>query len=128
MWTDDESFLLTLADRRIIDDDRMSVERPFTKDWNLHIRNVRYSDQGRYICQINTEPVKTKHVQLVVLGEYREFRLTNDQIVVVTQVGLSDHVHAYSSLYTIYRPPTFASKFPATGNIAVMQYNNHFKL
>ncbi|KAK3610191.1 hypothetical protein CHS0354_038829 [Potamilus streckersoni] len=67
VWTDQWSTLLTLDDRRIIDDTRISIERPYTKDWNLHIRKVEYKDRGPYTCQINTNPVKTKSVMLNVL-------------------------------------------------------------
>ncbi|XP_005092372.1 limbic system-associated membrane protein isoform X5 [Aplysia californica] len=70
VWTDQFSTLLTYQDRRIIDDERLSVERPYTRDWNLHIRDVRYSDQGIYNCQINTTPVKIKTINLVVLGRH----------------------------------------------------------
>ncbi|CAG5130423.1 unnamed protein product, partial [Candidula unifasciata] len=66
VWTDQWSTLLTYEDRRIIDDERLSVERPFTKDWNLHIRDVKHKDQGLYNCQINTNPVKIKTVNLKV--------------------------------------------------------------
>ncbi|KAL3867418.1 hypothetical protein ACJMK2_044620 [Sinanodonta woodiana] len=67
VWTDQWSTLLTLDDRRIIDDTRISIERPYKKDWNLHIRKVEYKDKGPYTCQINTNPVKTKTVMLNVL-------------------------------------------------------------
>ncbi|XP_059141251.1 limbic system-associated membrane protein-like [Physella acuta] len=67
VWTDQVSTVLTLEDRRIIDDERISLERPYTRDWNLHIRDVRYSDQGIYNCQINTNPVRLKTINLIVL-------------------------------------------------------------
>ncbi|XP_052283270.1 limbic system-associated membrane protein-like isoform X2 [Dreissena polymorpha] len=67
VWTDQWSTLLTLDDRRIIDDPRISIERPYTRDWNLHIRKALYGDRGQYTCQINTNPVKTKTVMLFVL-------------------------------------------------------------
>ncbi|XP_078314745.1 limbic system-associated membrane protein-like isoform X2 [Crassostrea virginica] len=67
VWTDRWSTLLTYGNRRIINDDRIMIERPHTKDWNLHIRDVHYSDQGNYICQINTLPIKTNSVFLHVL-------------------------------------------------------------
>ncbi|KAL4228262.1 hypothetical protein ACF0H5_013695 [Mactra antiquata] len=67
VWTDQWSTLLTLDDRRIIDDPRISIERPYTRDWNLHIRKTAYSDRGKYTCQINTNPIKTKTVVLFVL-------------------------------------------------------------
>ncbi|XP_041351056.1 limbic system-associated membrane protein-like [Gigantopelta aegis] len=66
VWTDQWSMLLTFEDRRIIDDERLSIERPYTKDWNLHIRKVKYKDQGLYNCQVNTSPIKLKTVHLKV--------------------------------------------------------------
>lgn len=67
VWTDKWATLLTLEFTRIIDDPRISVERPFTKDWNLHIRKTTYNDRGEYTCQINTKPIKVKKVNLIVL-------------------------------------------------------------
>ena len=62
--------MLTLSDKRIIHDQRISVERPFMKDWNLHIRQVNQSDSGEYLCQINTKPVKSKKILLHINGKY----------------------------------------------------------
>ncbi|XP_062573754.1 lachesin-like isoform X2 [Saccostrea cucullata] len=67
VWTDRWSTLLTYGDRRIINDERISVERPRLRDWNLVIREVQYTDQGNYVCQINTLPIKTNSVLLHVL-------------------------------------------------------------
>jgi hypothetical protein len=60
--------LISNNDRRIIDDPRMSVERPFIQDWNLHIRSVQYKDSGEYTCQINTLGVQIKRVTLNIQG------------------------------------------------------------
>ncbi|XP_060555528.1 opioid-binding protein/cell adhesion molecule homolog [Ruditapes philippinarum] len=65
-WVDPRKKLLTVAEKRIITDPRISVERPFTKDWNLHIRNVRLNDSGEYLCQINTKPVKSMKILLTI--------------------------------------------------------------
>lgn len=59
-----------MKDRRVLTDMRISVERPFVSDWNLHIRNVSVTDSGEYKCQINTDPVRSKRVKLVVQGMY----------------------------------------------------------
>ncbi|XP_056022154.1 protein CEPU-1-like [Ostrea edulis] len=67
VWTDEFSTLLTFDINRIIDDDRIGIDRPYNKDWNLIIHDVRVKDRGRYICQINTHPIKTKPVELNVL-------------------------------------------------------------
>lgn len=67
VWTDQYSTLLTLGVKRIIDDERMVLDRPHTKDWNLLLHDVKYDDRGRYTCQINTMPIKTKTIELIVL-------------------------------------------------------------
>ncbi|KAK3593791.1 hypothetical protein CHS0354_014331 [Potamilus streckersoni] len=66
LWMDPRGKALTMEDRRVIFDQRISVERPYTRDWNLHIRGVKHSDSGEYMCQINTSPVKIKKVILYV--------------------------------------------------------------
>ncbi|KAK3757327.1 hypothetical protein RRG08_008988, partial [Elysia crispata] len=66
IWLNNATTPLTLNDRRIIDDQRISIERPSVNEWNLHIRDIRPSDQGVYRCQANTFPVQTKEVTLTV--------------------------------------------------------------
>ena len=53
----------------MIDDSRMSVERPFVRDWNLLIRHVSVNDNGEYTCQINTDPIQIKRIRLTVHGK-----------------------------------------------------------
>ena len=65
---DHNAIPLTYDDRRIVDDPRFSIVRPFIKEWNLQIQNIRWEDQGTYRCTINTSPVKDKVVQLHVKG------------------------------------------------------------
>ncbi|KAK6178801.1 hypothetical protein SNE40_011304 [Patella caerulea] len=66
VWLNHRSKVLTLEDRRIITDERISIERPYVKEWNLYIRQVKPSDQGIYTCQINTDPVQVRPVWLQV--------------------------------------------------------------
>ena len=73
VWTDHSSYLLSFMDRRIINDERMSVERPLISDWNLHIHDVSLRDQGKYTCQVNTMPVMIMTAYLVVEGEITLF-------------------------------------------------------
>ena len=67
-WLDQNSFPLTYEDRCVIDDPRFSIVRPYTKEWNLHIREARRSDSGHYRCTINTEPVISRLFTLHVKG------------------------------------------------------------
>lgn len=65
-WLDHNSIPLTYEDRRVVDDPRFSVVRPYPKEWNLQVRDVRWEDQGQYRCTINTNPVKNKVIMLHV--------------------------------------------------------------
>ena len=67
-WLDQNSFPLTFEDHRVIDDTRFSIVRPFLKEWNLHIADVRPKDRGAYRCTVNTQPVRSKIVMLHVKG------------------------------------------------------------
>ncbi|XP_050400107.2 lachesin [Patella vulgata] len=66
IWSSPRKTLISHADRRMIDDHRISVERPYIKEWNLHIRDVRHNDSGTYKCEINTVPIQAKLVTLSV--------------------------------------------------------------
>jgi len=67
-WLDHSSIPLTYEDRRVIDDTRFTVVRPYSKEWNLQIRSIQPEDQGQYRCTINTSPVKSKVIMLHVKG------------------------------------------------------------
>lgn len=86
--------VISLEDRRILNDMRISVERPFMKDWNLHLRNVSVTDAGVYKCQINTDPVGTKKINLEVTGNVCKllntfFCFSLGIVCVVHYIGLS---------------------------------------
>ena len=56
---------------------RIGVSHDGHSVWNLHIRDVERSDEGQYMCQINTARAKTRLGNLHVVGE-----LISDQCVV----------------------------------------------
>ena len=72
IWVNPRKILISHMDRRTIDDHRISVERPYIKEWNLLIRQVRYNDSGTYECRINTKPKQIKKVTLSVQGGCRD--------------------------------------------------------
>ncbi|KAK6630677.1 hypothetical protein RUM43_014666 [Polyplax serrata] len=39
---------------------RVSVSHNDLSMWNLHIRTVQEEDRGQYMCQINTDPMKSQ--------------------------------------------------------------------
>ncbi|RVE50525.1 hypothetical protein evm_004854 [Chilo suppressalis] len=44
----------------ITNNHRVSVSHNGQTVWNLHIRNVQEEDRGQYMCQINTDPMKSQ--------------------------------------------------------------------
>ncbi|ESO08726.1 hypothetical protein HELRODRAFT_190578 [Helobdella robusta] len=66
IWQDSNFVPLTYSDRRVVDDWRYSIERGSLEDWNLGIKNTRWSDSGRYVCAVNSKPIRSKAVLLVV--------------------------------------------------------------
>ncbi|BFZ06024.1 hypothetical protein BsWGS_09062 [Bradybaena similaris] len=68
VWTDLLNTVLTLMDRRITSDDRISISKPQDDDWNLKIEQVTSGDQGLYKCQVSTHPVLFQTVMLSVVG------------------------------------------------------------
>lgn len=44
----------------ITNNHRVGVSHNGQTVWNLHIRNVQEEDRGQYMCQINTDPMKSQ--------------------------------------------------------------------
>ena len=52
-------------------DPRMMVRQDLSAgEWQLIIKDVRYSDAGQYECQINTSPVLSHTLKLAVVGKF----------------------------------------------------------
>jgi len=68
-WLDVNSLPMTYEDRRIIDDSRFDLKRQSNNEWNLHLRDLRWDDQGPYRCTVNTSPIRVKLVNLRVKGQ-----------------------------------------------------------
>lgn len=47
----------------------MSIAHVEKRAWVLKIKDVKESDRGWYMCQINTDPMKSQTVFLNVVGE-----------------------------------------------------------
>ena len=55
----------------ISQDSRFSLIKNFPNESNLLIQNVNLKDSGQYACQINTQSLKAKFVNLMVLSKIR---------------------------------------------------------
>ncbi|KAK6627695.1 hypothetical protein RUM44_010174 [Polyplax serrata] len=64
----DTQTILTIAGHVITKNHRIAITHSDQRTWSLHIREVKESDQGWYMCQINTDPMKSQTAHLQVVG------------------------------------------------------------
>ena len=62
--------ILTMDERVVTRNPRISVDKREGNLWQLTIRAVKPSDQGFYMCQINTDPMISEKGYLEVTGKY----------------------------------------------------------
>ncbi|XP_031773307.1 neurotrimin-like isoform X2 [Apis florea] len=68
----DTQTILTIASHVITKNHRIAVSHSDHRTWFLHIREVKESDRGWYMCQINTDPMKSQTGYLEVVVNYVE--------------------------------------------------------
>lgn len=54
----EDQTILTLHSRVVTHNGRVSVTQDNFRVWQLHIRQIRETDKGCYMCQINTNIMK----------------------------------------------------------------------
>ncbi|CAH2223296.1 jg389, partial [Pararge aegeria aegeria] len=63
----DTQTILTIATHVITKNHRIAVNHSDRRIWFLHIHDVRQSDRGWYMCQLNTDPMKSQTAYLDVV-------------------------------------------------------------
>nr|CAD7405878.1 unnamed protein product [Timema poppensis] len=56
----DTKAIQAIHDHVITHNPRVSVSHNDYSIWNLHVKNVQEEDRGMYMCQINTDPMKSQ--------------------------------------------------------------------
>ncbi|KAJ4434854.1 hypothetical protein ANN_23425 [Periplaneta americana] len=56
----DTKAIQAIHDHVITHNPRVSVSHNDFSTWNLHVKNVQEEDRGMYMCQINTDPMKSQ--------------------------------------------------------------------
>jgi hypothetical protein len=66
----EDQTVLTLHNKVVTQNSRISVTHDNQRTWQLHIRQVKESDRGCYMCQINTSVMKKQVVCVDVHGKF----------------------------------------------------------
>ncbi|XP_054083591.1 basement membrane-specific heparan sulfate proteoglycan core protein-like [Zeugodacus cucurbitae] len=79
----DTQTILTIQNHVITKNHRMSITHAEKRAWILRIRDVKEADKGWYMCQINTDPMKSQVVYLdvVVPPDILDYPTSTDMVV-----------------------------------------------
>ncbi|XP_044757847.1 neurotrimin-like [Coccinella septempunctata] len=79
----DTQTILTIHSHVITKNHRIAVTHAEHKLWYLHIKDVRESDRGWYMCQINTDPMKSQvgYLDVVVPPDILDYPTSTDMVV-----------------------------------------------
>lgn len=67
----DTQTILSIHHSVISQNARISLTYNDHRSWYLHIRDVEESDRGWYMCQVNTNPMRSRQGYLQVVGAYQ---------------------------------------------------------
>lgn len=65
----DTQTILSIHHNVITQNPRISLEYNDHRTWSLYIKNVQEPDRGWYMCQINTDPMRSQQGYLQVVGK-----------------------------------------------------------
>ncbi|XP_039276696.1 lachesin-like [Nilaparvata lugens] len=79
----DTKAIQAIHDHVITHNPRVSVSHNDHSTWNLHVRSVQEEDRGQYMCQINTDPMKSQmgHLEVVVPPDFIQEETSGDVMV-----------------------------------------------
>ncbi|XP_048521316.1 neuronal growth regulator 1 [Dendroctonus ponderosae] len=79
----DTQTILTIHSHVITKNHRIAVTHTEHRNWYLHIRDIKETDMGWYMCQINTDPMKSQmgFLNVVVPPDILDYPTSNDLFV-----------------------------------------------
>ncbi|XP_034474800.1 LOW QUALITY PROTEIN: peroxidasin [Drosophila innubila] len=79
----DTQTILTIQNHVITKNHRMSITHAEKRAWILRIRDVKESDKGWYMCQINTDPMKSQvgYLDVVVPPDILDYPTSTDMVI-----------------------------------------------
>lgn len=61
----DTKAILAIHEHVITNNERLSVTHNDYNTWTLNVRTVRREDRGTYMCQVNTDPMKSQVISYI---------------------------------------------------------------
>ncbi|XP_050321420.1 uncharacterized protein LOC126753767 isoform X26 [Bactrocera neohumeralis] len=100
----DTQTILTIQNHVITKNNRMSITHAEKRAWILRIRDVKEADKGWYMCQINTDPMKSQvgYLDVVVIAY-------NGSYLTITKVQRLN-MGAYLCIASNGIPPTVSKR------------------
>ncbi|KAG4079718.1 hypothetical protein HA402_004423, partial [Bradysia odoriphaga] len=79
----DTQTILTIQKHVITKNHRVSITYSEKNTWQLKIKDIRESDRGFYMCQINTDPMKSQmgYLDVVVPPDILDYPTSTDMVV-----------------------------------------------
>ncbi|XP_036232282.2 uncharacterized protein [Bactrocera oleae] len=79
----DTQTILTIQNHVITKNHRMSITHAEKRAWILRIRDVKEADKGWYMCQINTDPMKSQvgYLDVVVPPDILDYPTSTDMVI-----------------------------------------------
>ncbi|XP_063911540.1 neurotrimin-like isoform X2 [Zophobas morio] len=102
----DTQTILSIHHNVITQNPRISLSYNDHRSWFLHIRNVQEADRGWYMCQVNTDPMRSRqgYLQVVVPPSIVDRETSSDMVVLEsTNVSLTCKATGYPEPYVMWR-------------------------
>uniref|UniRef100_A0A6P4E3J3 Opioid-binding protein/cell adhesion molecule homolog n=2 Tax=Sophophora TaxID=32341 RepID=A0A6P4E3J3_DRORH len=79
----DTQTILTIQNHVITKNQRIGIANSEHKTWTMRIRDIKESDKGWYMCQINTDPMKSQmgYLDVVVPPDILDYPTSTDMVV-----------------------------------------------
>ncbi|XP_044757568.1 lachesin-like isoform X1 [Coccinella septempunctata] len=102
----DTQTILSIHHNVITQNPRISLSFNDHRSWYLHIKNVQEADRGWYMCQVNTDPMRSRqgYLQVVVPPSIIDRETSGDMVVLEsTNVSLTCKATGYPDPYVMWR-------------------------
>ncbi|XP_044741845.1 lachesin-like [Chrysoperla carnea] len=102
----DTQTILSIHHSVITQNPRITLTHNENRSWYLHIKDVQEEDRGWYMCQINTDPMRSKqgYLQVVVPPSIIDKDTSTDMVVLESSnVSLTCKASGYPEPYVMWR-------------------------